>query len=70
MISHSRRVYCHDCPKVWRYGCHECAIEFADYHREAFGHDVTVRVNDDNDHWRDSRSPQANVRRLMGRGRR
>lgn len=37
-----RIVFCDECPKRWRYGCAECALEFADYHRKAFHHSVTV----------------------------
>lgn len=41
-LSEARIVWCASCGTSWRYGCSECAIHFADYHRTAFKHDVVV----------------------------
>lgn len=38
----SRTVMCNDCGIHERWGCVECAEHWADYHRNEFGHNVSV----------------------------
>lgn len=40
--SDTRIVICHECGKTWRYGCSECADQYADYHHNTFNHYVAV----------------------------
>lgn len=63
---HVRYVQCVDCPKQWRYGCPECADDFADYHRDAFpGHHVLVNGRGGNDTWEQAVPSQ--ISNLFGR---
>lgn len=51
-----RYVNCRECRKGWRYGCPECADDFAQYHRETFEHDVSVNAPLDEDTHRSIRN--------------
>lgn len=67
-LSEARTVWCEDCPKTWRFGCPECALHFAVYHREAFdGHRVTVEAHKRSDDRDWQRDVPASTSRLMGR---